>query len=346
MTGSPIDQSENGSSARQPYRWGLAAVFTLLAIVGAIGSVVGQWSHGVLFDTDSWVETVGPIGTSPEVTGALSDAVARELNEFLDPVGRLTEALPDALAPLGEFAGEAIENTIEEETREFFQSELYAKVWVELNRRGHTAVVAFVRDQVPFFSTADGVVSVDLEPLLSPIVDRVVIRIEELGEAIPDLLLDRVEFDDALANLISDYQAEGFPEHLNDVVVYRSDRLATVQQTVAVFDRLVVVLPIFTLLVAAAAIVAAPDRLLMLPVLLLGVALAWLGSVLVVNAIIANIIATIASANAAEVAGVLLNAITSGLSNLLIVLLIAAGVSGIAATAGLTYFRRRESSAS
>lgn len=191
---------------RRPIRWAIAGVLAVLAFVGAIGSVVGYWSHNVLFDTDTWVETVGPIGTDPVVTDALADYTAAELNALLDPTGRLTTLVPPVLTPLAELVGGAIENVIAEETLAFFESDLYDDLWNGLNRTAHTAVVAIIRDQVPFISTDEGEVAVDLIPILTPIVDQIVERTQEIGSAIPEFLLDRVEFDDALVDLIAQYE--------------------------------------------------------------------------------------------------------------------------------------------
>ena len=339
MTQDAIGQ--NSITERHTLRWTLAAVFSVLAVIGAIGSAVGNWAHNVLLDTDSWVETIGPVGTDPVVTEALAEVTAREINEFLDPVARFTNLLPDALDPLGVIFGEAIENAVVEETGEFFESELYDDLWLGLNETAHGAVVAVIRDQVPFISTAEGSVSADLEPLLSPIIDRVIHRIEELGAAVPDFILDAAEFDDSLSKLIAEYEASGFPPNLNDVVIYESDRLAAVQQAVALFDRLVVVLPILTLLMAVAAVVAAPDRILMVPILLVGTAISWWVSVILTDRIINNVVSGITSENAADVASVMLTTVTGSLDALLIVLLVVAGGVGLAGFFGLAWYRRR-----
>lgn len=326
---------------RRPIRWAIAGVLAVLAFVGAIGSVVGYWSHNVLFDTDTWVETVGPIGTDPVVTDALADYTAAELNALLDPTGRLTALVPPVLTPLAELVGGAIENVIAEETLAFFESDLYDDLWNGLNRTAHTAVVAIIRDQVPFISTDEGEVAVDLIPILTPIVDQIVERTQEIGSAIPEFLLDRVEFDDALVDLIAQYEEQGLPDRYSNVVIWESERLAAVQELVALFDRLVIVLPLVTLALAAGSLWMAPNRLLMIPILLLGVALAWLLSMVIVDWVIAQVLGGITSENAAEVAEALLVGITAGLDDLLTTLLIIGGLAGFASLAAS---RGRESS--
>jgi hypothetical protein len=85
-----------------------------------------------------------------------------------------------------------------DETERFFASEFYANTWYQINERMHRSAVAIVRDELPNVSTEGGVVTVDLIPVLTPIVDRVLGRLTEFAEAIPDALLDRVDIDETV----------------------------------------------------------------------------------------------------------------------------------------------------
>ena len=326
-----------------PYRWLFTALFALLTLGAAVGTAVGRWTHDTLFDTDAWLEVVGPISGDPLVSDALSSAVSWELIEFLDPTVRLQSLLPDLLDPLAVEIGTSVDELIIGETDEFFHSDLFDELWLGLNETAHTAAVAIIRDQVPFASTAGGVVAVDLEPLVVHIIDSVVVRLESLGERIPDFILEQLDIDETVSSLIVEYETEGIPESLNNVVVYESDRLAAVQQTVATFDRLVVFLPWLTLVLAAITVGFAPKRLVMIPVLILSAALAWLLSGFIVDRIIDNVLSGIASNDASEVASSLLEGITAGLDDLLRILIIAALVIGGAAVLVVWRFRKSSS---
>jgi hypothetical protein len=330
---------------RHLVKWAFAILFTVLTFLGAVGSAVGWWAHDVLFDTDSWVETVGPVGTDPVVTEALADYTAEQLSDSLDPTAKLVGFLPDPLAPLGEMAGGAVENVIYEETTAFFESDLYADLWNGLNRTAHTAVIAVVRDQVPFLSTAEGTVSVDLEPVITPILDRVIVRLRQIADVLPEFVFNHVEFDDALRSLISEYEAAGLPEELSNVVIYESDRLAAVQLSVVLFDRLVIILPILTLVFAGLAVYLAPERKWMAPILLLGMAGAWLLSIWITDLIIGQLLSGISSDDAADVAEALLNGVTAGLDDLLRLMLIIAAIAGAGVVGWLWYSGRTDEEA-
>ena len=323
-----------------PYRWLFTALFALLTLFAAVGTAVGRWTHDTLFDTEAWLEVVGPISSDPVVSGALSDAVSIELIEILDPTVRLQKLLPDQLDPVAVQMGTAIEEIIVEKTEEFFQSELFDELWLGLNELVHPAVVAIIRDQVPFASTAGGVVTVDLEPLLTSIIDTVLLSLESLGDQLPDFILNQIDVDETVSELVVEYEAEGLPESLSNVVVYQSDRLAAVQQTVASFDRLVDFLPWLTLILAVATVAFAPRRLIMIPIMIFGAALAWFLSLIVVDAIIGSVLGGIDSADATDVASALLEGITASLNDLLRILIVAALVVGVAALLVMWRFRR------
>jgi hypothetical protein len=69
-----------------------------------------------------------------------------------------------------------------------------------------------------------------------------------------------VDIDETVALIISTYEEEGLPDGLSEIEVYRSTQLAVVQDTVALLDRLVWILPLVTILLAAAAMYLAPSR--------------------------------------------------------------------------------------
>jgi hypothetical protein len=321
-------------------RWWVAIVFAILATVGLVASVASNWTHSVLFDTDKWMETVGPIGTNEVVTDALSDRFSQELIDWVDADGRLTGLLPPLLAPLGRYAASFVDTLIVQETDRFFTSDLYANSWETINRSAHTAAVAIIRDEVPNVSTAGGVVTVDLVPVLTPIVDRVFDRMRQFGEAVPDVLLNRVDIDETIADVIQTYETEGLPQWLSEIEVYQSDSLAAIQQTTAILDRLVWILPVLTLLFAAGALYYAPLRWRMGAILLASAALGWLLAVIAVNAVVGAVVSGIDSDTSAAVANEVFTGVTSGLTSLLWVLIIVATVAALAVV-GWTYYSAR-----
>ncbi len=52
-------------------RW-MVLLLVVLASVAVLVSAVALWTHSLLFNTDRWVETVGPVAKDPQVTHDLS----------------------------------------------------------------------------------------------------------------------------------------------------------------------------------------------------------------------------------------------------------------------------------
>lgn len=311
-------------------RWSTAVVLVILATAGLVGTVASRWTHDILFDTDAWVETVGPVGTDEVVTGALADRASQELIDWVDAENRLEDLLPPLLSPLAGLIAPYVDDAIVTESQEFFESDLYEDLWVEVNEQGHAAAVAVIRDQVPFASTAGGEVTVDLVPLLTPIADRVFDRLTELGDLIPGFIGDQIELDDTIQEIVDVYEEEGLPDRLSNVQIYESDRLAAVQQATAMLDRLIWVLPVLTLIFAAGAIYFAPHRWLMVAILLGAAAVGWLLAWLSVRLVVSSIVGGIDSPDTADVAEAVFVGVTDGLTNLLVALALVAGVSSIA----------------
>jgi hypothetical protein len=323
-------------------RWSVAIVMLILATAGLVASVASRWIDDSLFDTDTFMETVGPIGTNEVVTGALSDKFSGTLIDWIDAENRLTELLPPVLAPVAGRIGDRVDGIVTDETDRFFASDVYEKAWLGLARSVHTAAVAIIRDQIPFVSTEGGEVTVDLIPIMTPIVDRVFERLTELGEAIPQVILDQVDFDDEIARVIDTYETEGLPAWLGEVQVYSSDRLATIQKTTALLDLLVWVLPVVTVLLAVGALYFAPKRGRMVVAMLGAAGVAWLLASLLVSNLINTVVGNIESTTAAAVADEVFTGITAGLTRILLILGVVAAVAAIGVGVWLYFGRERE----
>lgn len=309
-------------------------VVSLVLVVGAVilltASIVSRWAHDVLLDTDTWMETVGPIGTDDRVTEALATAIGDEALAWIDAENRLEGLLPPALAPVADRLAEDIERIVREEIDAFFASDIYETLWTETLRGAHTAAVAIIRDQIPFVSTEGGVVTVDLRAMLTPIADRISERLQQAEGVLPDSVADRIELDDALGELVRTYESEGLPESLAEVQVYTSDRLASVQETVGLLDRLVWVLPVVTVLFAVGALVFAPDRRTMAVGLLVGAALGVLGAWAGIAWVESRVVAGIQDVGASEVAKAVFDGVTAGLDRVMLTLAAVGGSAGIA----------------
>lgn len=197
----------------------LSGVLVLLAVLAAVVTVPARYVEGTLLDTDAYVAATAPL--ADEIT--TQDAVAEALTDTV--TGQIDS---------GVLAG-ALRPVIGEVADVFVRSDAFAPAWEEAARQGHAATVAVLRDESDVVDSADGVVTLPLDPFL-----------EAVGQALRDRGLP---------------VPEGFATTGADVVLYASDDLATAQSAVAVLDRWTPwALPATVLLAVLAALVARPGR--------------------------------------------------------------------------------------
>lgn len=136
-------------------RWGGRSIASLLvfilAVILTIPALVGHWGHRTVIDAGRYIETVGPLGTSPEVQEAVATAVKDAVLERVDTEKQVDELLtglfPDRpivqnlSAPIAAGINSAIGALVDR----FVASDAFETLWIELNtaiQRGAVAILS------------------------------------------------------------------------------------------------------------------------------------------------------------------------------------------------------------
>jgi hypothetical protein len=136
-------------------RWGARSISSLIVFVLAaaltIPALVGHWGHRTVIDAGRYIETVGPLASSPEVQEAVADAVTQAVLDKVDTEKQVDELLtglfPDGpviqglSAPIAAGVNSAIAALIDR----FVTSDAFQEVWLKLNtalQRGIVAVLS------------------------------------------------------------------------------------------------------------------------------------------------------------------------------------------------------------
>jgi hypothetical protein len=252
------------TDARQPRRRRRRLLVGALAVVTCIGvltSSLSYWVHSVLLDTDTWVATVGPLADDEQITDAVGDRLTTELFSVLDVEQRVAGVLPEQAAILATPLSSTLEGFVGDAVDDVLASDTFAEYWREVNRIVHQYAVAFIRGDTEVINAQDGVVTLNLLPLIT----RAIAKIEERA---PGFVTSRVDLPDITADTPPDQaisQLEAFlgrdlPDTFGTVELFASDELGAVQDAVAWFDRLVVILPLLTVALGATTIFLAVDR--------------------------------------------------------------------------------------
>jgi hypothetical protein len=261
----------------------LVNVLAVLTCLATLLSVVAVWTHQTLFDTDAWMEVVGPLADDPAITDAVGVALTDQLFQVVDVEQYAAEALPDQAAFLAGPLSNAVQGFVRDGVQQLLQTDQFKQIWDRANRLTHDAAVSLLRGEpVMGFTVTDGTVTLNLLPLLSR-------AMAFINEKAPRLFGDRpipeitqeTPVDQARAEL-STALGRPLPEGFGVFTVLKSDQLASAQRLVSLFDRLVYVIIGLTVVLLVATLWLATNRRRTLLVLGLGIALAMvIGNALV-----------------------------------------------------------------
>ncbi len=271
-------------------RW-LAVTLVVLTTVGVLATTVAVWAHQTVFDTDAFMDTVGPAIEDPAVLAAVSDYAAEEAITALDIEARVTDALTrldqtltetivealdlgdrtlavlgrldrPTLATLAPPITTALETRVTEAVDRVITSERFTTRFPEIVRAAHAAAVAVVRgnlDDLPNLSVVDGEVQLNLVPVMAEILRDVATELRGFGPdiTVPAVVSDRI--DEGREQLAAALNAR-LPDDFGQITVMSDDQLAGLQDGARQLDRLVWFLALITLVLALVTVVVAPDR--------------------------------------------------------------------------------------
>jgi hypothetical protein len=245
------------------HRWRrvLVVVLAVLTCISILTSTVGVWAHRTLLNTNSWVNAVGPLASNPQVTDAVAIQLTNELITVINADEVAKNALPDQAKFLAAPLTEGVRQFVQRSVEQLLQTDQFKTFWVEANRRVHTLAVKVLRGDTKVVKTANGVVQLDLLPLIADALTFVQSKAPGLvggGEPIPKITFD-TPVDQARSD-ISSAVGRPLPENFGVITVFQSDKLKAAQDAVTFFDRLVVVMLVLSALLLIATIALALDR--------------------------------------------------------------------------------------
>ena len=349
-------------TSRARWRARLTIVLVILTAISLVTTTVAMWIHETAFDTDQFMETVEPALDNPALYELLSDYVSDQILETLDIEGRiaarltsvdeyLSEVLLDALevgdrgqaildrfdrpslATLAAPIAEGIETRITAVVDSFITSAEFEERLTGLVERTHTATVALIRGDtadLPNVYTESGQVRLDLIPIITDVLRRVVAEIRDFlpDITLPDILSNRV--DEAREQLAAAVGAQ-LPEDFGQVDLLSEQRLGEVQAGIQRLDRLVWLLALITIALAAVTIWMSPKRRRTIIHLGLGVAGGLVVAIVAIRRVQDAILEEIVSPNGVATARALLGEVVSSLRSWTLVVVLGSIAVAIAA---------------
>jgi hypothetical protein len=271
----------------------LAVLAGVLAVVGLLVSIVAVWARNTVFDSSRVSGAVGLALEEPEVIDGLATRITDQVFQAVDIESRLEGLLPPALAPLAPAIEGGVYSRVHTRVEAALSTDTAKSIITGSVERAHGAAMDLLQGEglVDGITVQDGEVTVNLLPLLT-------LGLTSLQNAglldnvtIPEFTLDGdpsaqiAELEDAVGRDLSD--------DFGQIVVYRSEALASAGQTLSNAQRTLVVVKrsligvmVLTLLCYVAAVLLAVRRRRALVVL----SLASVAMLVVARAIINKVV--------------------------------------------------------
>jgi len=323
-----------GRQASPLRRWSVLAL-VIVASLGILVSTVALWTHTVLFNTDKYVATVGPIGKDPAVTQAVADAVTAKTMEATDLENRIREVLPPQAQFLVAPLVAQVQKYVNEKVAEFLQTDTAYNAWLTINRNVHEQLVAVLRNQSNRFLVQDDKVRLNLLPLVAH-------ALELVQKYLPDAIQSRVPipqidpnapYDEQVAQL-SSALGRTLPPDFGTVVIFQGTQVRQAQQAVRLFDGLVIALWVITGVIILLALLLSPWRLRTLIELGLGTLIAVMIARVLIKRLEQSIIESAKNQQQAGVAKAIITSAISSLGSFTTWLLVACVILAVAAFLG------------
>jgi hypothetical protein len=304
-------------------RW-MVLLLVVLASAGVLGSAVALWTHSLLFNTDRWVATVGPVAKDPQVTHDLSIYLTDKAVEATDLETRVTDALPpnaQFLAPaITDAASGFVQKRMEERLN---QPETY-DLWLKLNRFAHERLVAVLEGDSTYIQLNGDEVQLNLVPLIAKAMELIQQALPgALGERFNIPQIDPAASAEEMRAQVETATGRTLPADFGTVVLFKGDQVTQAQQAVRIFKAAVVAILVVTVLLIAAALLFSRARLRTLIQLGLGTLVAVVISRVAVQRLSDAVVESLGGRDGVGVARALIESAAGNLLDVLIWLLVA-----------------------
>ncbi|WP_405876397.1 MULTISPECIES: hypothetical protein [unclassified Streptomyces] len=159
----------------------------LLASLLSLLAVVSVWANSIVRDTDRYVATVGPLASNPDVQKAITKRVTDAVLAQVDVEGLVKELQqaaeqkgvpPKAAQLIDNLDGpitSGLKSLVSGVVERVVSSDAFDRVWVNANRRAHTALdKALTGEADSAVTVKDGQVAIDVGPIVAQVKDQLV----------------------------------------------------------------------------------------------------------------------------------------------------------------------------
>ena len=248
---------KRGRQQRRRARMRRVSVGILVAVFAVILplTTVVTWGHNTVLNTNGWVRTVGPLGSDPAVTAAVSREVTDQLFTAVDAQAQIASALPPKASFLAAPISNGVKGYVQTAVNNVLNSQQFQTLWVEANRFAHEQLVTVLRGDSKALTTTNGEVVLNLVPLLNQALQQVEPFVSGVvGKPVDLPTISGNELPSAACERISAALGRPVPSTCGQIPLFPADKLTQAQRLVRAFDRLTVLLVVLTPVIAGLAL--------------------------------------------------------------------------------------------
>ena len=156
---------------RRPYRRLVPVLLALAVLTGFVGTLA-VWVNRQALNTDNWTNTSSRLLADSKVQKALGTYLVGQVFSSANVSGALGQVLPKPAAGLGSPLASGLRGLADQIVPELLATDAAQRAWRQANRTAHAELMRIIDGGGSAVSTRQGVVTLDLHPLLAQLIDR------------------------------------------------------------------------------------------------------------------------------------------------------------------------------
>ena len=155
----------------RPYRRVVPVLLTLAVISGFVGTVA-VWVNRQALNTNNWTDTSSRLLADAKIQNALGTYLVGQVFSSANVSGAVGSVLPKPAAGLSGPLASGLRGVADQIVPKLLATDAAQRAWRQANRTAHAELMRIIDGGGSAVSTRQGVVTLDLHPLLEQLIDR------------------------------------------------------------------------------------------------------------------------------------------------------------------------------
>jgi Short C-terminal domain len=224
-------------------RWLVNSIFGCAVVVGVF-AVLAVWINRQVLNTNSWTNTSSQLLADPKIETLVGGVLVNELFSSVDVAAEIKSVLPAQVAGLAAPAAAGLRALATQIAPQVLTTSPVQNAWRLANRTAQIELLRILNGGSKTISTSNGVVSLQLHPLLMQLAAQVGLQ-SQLASVQSNL---QGAAGTTAQSTVQQKLGVKLPPPSGNIVILRSSQLKTAQDIVKAIKGLALVLPVIAIL--------------------------------------------------------------------------------------------------